>query len=190
MSVRVQIPAPLRRLTGADAEVALDVAAPVTIDSVLDALESKYPGLKGTIRDHVTRKRRVRRIVREVFLGGKKPHEGPPFPRDVVPDRALEPGVSGLQGVEHGVDGDGSRDVQCHLYVGSREPAQRRRDLHAHAHLRVWTSTERTGGRWLTIGAQWSPPSGEPYTWPPVVPKYTPHSSRESIDIASRSTFT
>ena len=58
MSVRVQIPAPLRRLTGADAEVALDVAAPVTIDSVLDALESKYPGLKGTIRDHVTRKRR------------------------------------------------------------------------------------------------------------------------------------
>ena len=58
MSVRVQIPAPLRRLTGADAEVALDVVAPVTIDSVLDALEAKYPGLKGTIRDHVTRKRR------------------------------------------------------------------------------------------------------------------------------------
>jgi molybdopterin synthase sulfur carrier subunit len=41
VSVRVQIPALLRRLTGADAEVALDVAAPVTIDSVLDALESK-----------------------------------------------------------------------------------------------------------------------------------------------------
>jgi hypothetical protein len=58
MSVRVQIPAPLRRLTGADPEVALEVAAPVTIDSVLDALEAKYPGLKGTIRDHVTRKRR------------------------------------------------------------------------------------------------------------------------------------
>ena len=58
MSIRVQIPAPLRRLTGADAEVSLDVDGAVTIDSVLDALEAKYPGLKGTIRDHVTRKRR------------------------------------------------------------------------------------------------------------------------------------
>ena len=56
--IRVQIPAPLRRLTGAEAEVALEVTGAVTIDSVLDALEAKYPGLKGTIRDHVTRKRR------------------------------------------------------------------------------------------------------------------------------------
>jgi len=56
--IRVQIPAPLRRLTGADAEVAVEVAGAATIDSVLDALEAKYPGLKGTIRDHVTRKRR------------------------------------------------------------------------------------------------------------------------------------
>jgi molybdopterin converting factor small subunit len=58
VSVRVQIPAPLRRLTGADAEVSLDVDGAVTIDSVLDALEARYPGLKGTVRDHVTRKRR------------------------------------------------------------------------------------------------------------------------------------
>jgi sulfur-carrier protein len=57
-SIRVQIPAPLRRLTGAEAEVTLEIAGTVTIDSVLDALESKYPGLKGTIRDHTTRKRR------------------------------------------------------------------------------------------------------------------------------------
>ena len=56
--IRVQIPAPLRRLTGAGAEVALEVTGAVTIDSVLDALEAKYPGLKGTVRDHVTRKRR------------------------------------------------------------------------------------------------------------------------------------
>ena len=56
--IRVQIPAPLRRLTGADAEVSLEVTGAVTIDSVLDALEARYPGLKGTIRDHVTRKRR------------------------------------------------------------------------------------------------------------------------------------
>ena len=57
--IRVQIPAPLRRLSGADgAEVSLEVTGAVTIDAVLDALEAKYPGLKGTIRDHVTRKRR------------------------------------------------------------------------------------------------------------------------------------
>jgi sulfur-carrier protein len=66
--IRVQIPAPLRRLTGADAEVGLEVTGAVTIDSVLDALESKYPGLKGTIRDHVTRKRRP--FVR-FFAGGE-----------------------------------------------------------------------------------------------------------------------
>jgi molybdopterin synthase sulfur carrier subunit len=57
-SVRVQIPAPLRRLTGAEAEVPLQLAGAVTIDSVLDALEARYPGLEGTIRDHVTRRRR------------------------------------------------------------------------------------------------------------------------------------
>src|SRR5215470_11353440 len=56
--IRVQIPAPLRRLTGAEAEVALEVAGAVTIASVLDALEARYPGLKGTIRDHVTKERR------------------------------------------------------------------------------------------------------------------------------------
>jgi molybdopterin synthase sulfur carrier subunit len=66
--IRVQIPAPLRRLTGADAEVGLEVTGVVTIDSVLDALEGRYPGLKGTIRDHLTRKRRP--FVR-FFAGGE-----------------------------------------------------------------------------------------------------------------------
>jgi molybdopterin converting factor small subunit len=66
--IRVQIPAPLRRLTGAEAEVSLEVTGAVTIDSVLDALEARYPGLKGTIRDHVTRKRRP--FVR--FFAGKE----------------------------------------------------------------------------------------------------------------------
>jgi molybdopterin converting factor small subunit len=56
--IRVQIPAPLRRLAGAEAEVALEVAGPATIDSVLDALEARYPGLQGTVRDHTTRQRR------------------------------------------------------------------------------------------------------------------------------------
>src|SRR5438105_12186773 len=57
-------------------------------------------------------------------------------------------------------------------------------------HGSVWTSTESTGGRSRTIGAQLSPASAEAYTCPPVVPKYTPHLSSESTAIASRNTFT
>ncbi|HEX5646522.1 MAG TPA: MoaD/ThiS family protein [Nitrospira sp.] len=39
-------------------EVILDIADPVTVDSVLDVLESRYPMLRGTIRDHTTKRRR------------------------------------------------------------------------------------------------------------------------------------
>jgi molybdopterin synthase sulfur carrier subunit len=87
--IRVQIPAPLRRLSGAEAEVPLDVTGAVTIDSVLDALESRYPGLKGTIRDHVTRKRRP--FVR-FFAGGEDLSHDPtdaPLPEAVA--RGAEP---------------------------------------------------------------------------------------------------
>ncbi len=57
-SVRVELPVPLQRLAGAPAAFALDVAEPVTQRTVLDALEARYPVLRGTIRDHVTKKRR------------------------------------------------------------------------------------------------------------------------------------
>jgi len=57
--IRVVLPAHLRRLAQADAEVSLEVAAPVTQASVLDALEARYPALCGTIRDHVTKNRRA-----------------------------------------------------------------------------------------------------------------------------------
>ena len=57
--IRVVLPFHLRRLAGVDGEVALDVPAPVTIKSVIDALEAKYPVLRGTIRDHGTLKRRA-----------------------------------------------------------------------------------------------------------------------------------
>ena len=56
--IRVVLPQHLRTLARVDGEVVLDVAAPVTQRSVLDALESRYPMLRGTIRDHVTQKRR------------------------------------------------------------------------------------------------------------------------------------
>jgi hypothetical protein len=57
--VRVQLPAPLRRLAQIDGEVLLDLASPVTQSAVLGALETRYPPLLGTIRDPVTRRRRA-----------------------------------------------------------------------------------------------------------------------------------
>ena len=58
MIIRVALPYHLRNLARVDAEVTVDVAGPVTIRAVLDALEAKYPMLRGTIRDHGTLKRR------------------------------------------------------------------------------------------------------------------------------------
>ncbi len=57
--IRVVLPAHLRRLAGIDGEVELSVAGTVTQRSVLDALEARYPALRGTIRDHQTGHRRA-----------------------------------------------------------------------------------------------------------------------------------
>ena len=57
--IRVILPYHLRTLAQVGAEVTLDVAGPVTQRSVLDALEARYPMLRGTIRDHVTHQRRA-----------------------------------------------------------------------------------------------------------------------------------
>ena len=57
--IRVVLPAHLRTLARVDGEVKLDVEGPVTQRSVLDALEVRYPMLRGTIRDHVTQQRRA-----------------------------------------------------------------------------------------------------------------------------------
>ena len=56
--IRVVLPFHLRTLAKVDGEVALEVERPVTPRSVLDALEARYPVLRGTIRDHVTQQRR------------------------------------------------------------------------------------------------------------------------------------
>ena len=56
--IRVELPYHLRNLARVEGEVQLEVAAPVTVQAVLDALETRYPVLCGTIRDHVTLKRR------------------------------------------------------------------------------------------------------------------------------------
>ena len=56
--IRVVLPAHLRTLARVNGEVKLDLEGPVTQCSILDALEARYPMLRGTIRDHVTHKRR------------------------------------------------------------------------------------------------------------------------------------
>ncbi len=56
--IRVVLPHHLRALAGVDGEISLDAPEPLTRGTVLDALEEKYPVLRGTIRDHGTGKRR------------------------------------------------------------------------------------------------------------------------------------
>ncbi len=56
--IRVVLPYHLRNLARLDGEVPLEVASPITVRTTLDALEAKYPVLRGTIRDHGTLKRR------------------------------------------------------------------------------------------------------------------------------------
>jgi hypothetical protein len=57
--IRIALPHHLRNLARTNGEVALDVAGPVTARAVLDALEERYPVLRGTIREHVTLRRRA-----------------------------------------------------------------------------------------------------------------------------------
>jgi molybdopterin synthase sulfur carrier subunit len=56
--IRVILPHQLRTLAGVGAEVTLEIEGQVTQRSILDALEARYPVLRGTIRDHVTKQRR------------------------------------------------------------------------------------------------------------------------------------
>jgi len=56
--IRVVLPFHLRNLARVEGEATLEIAAPITIGKVLDALENKFPVLQGTIRDHGTLKRR------------------------------------------------------------------------------------------------------------------------------------
>lgn len=76
--VRVVLPFHLRKLAAVDGEVTLEVPAPVTRHSVLDSLESRYPMLRGTIRDHVTHQRRP--FIRFFASGRDLSHEPPDAP--------------------------------------------------------------------------------------------------------------
>ena len=76
--IRVVIPAHLQTLARASREVQLDVAGEPSLRSVLDALEVRYPVLRGTIRDHVTQRRRP--FVRFFACERDLSHEAPDAP--------------------------------------------------------------------------------------------------------------
>lgn len=57
--IRVTLPFHLRNLAGVNSEIHVEVAGPVTVNKVLDAVEARYPMLRGTMRDHDTKKRRA-----------------------------------------------------------------------------------------------------------------------------------
>ncbi len=76
--IKVEIPAHLRTLANVNGEITLDVAGPVTQRSILDALESRYPMLCGTIRDHTTKQRRA--FLRFFACAEDLSHEPPDAP--------------------------------------------------------------------------------------------------------------
>ncbi len=83
--IRVLLPAHLKTLAHVDGEVALDVQGTVTQASVLDALEDRYPVLRGTIRDQSTQKRRP--FVRFFACEEDLSHDPPDTP---LPDQVAE----------------------------------------------------------------------------------------------------
>jgi molybdopterin converting factor small subunit len=84
MTIRVVLPAHLRTLARVDSEVKLDIEAPATLRSVLDALEAGYPMLRGTIRDQATHQRRafIRIYACQEDLSNESPDA--PLPEAVV----------------------------------------------------------------------------------------------------------
>jgi hypothetical protein len=82
--IRVVLPFHLRNLAGVGGEVRLSVEGPATQRSVLDALEARYPTLRGTIRDHATQRRRP--FLRFFACEQDLSHESPdaPLPDAVV----------------------------------------------------------------------------------------------------------
>ena len=82
--IRVIIPYHLKTLSGVTGEVQLDVPAPVTLRAILDGLESRYPMLRGTIRDHTTGKRRdfIRFYACEQDFSNDPPNT--PLPEKIV----------------------------------------------------------------------------------------------------------
>jgi hypothetical protein len=82
--IKVVLPSHLRTLAGVTGEVQVEVTGPVTQRTILDAIEARYPMLRGTMRDHVTQKRRA--LVRFFACAEDLSHQPPdaPLPEKVA----------------------------------------------------------------------------------------------------------
>jgi molybdopterin converting factor small subunit len=82
--IRVVLPTHLSALAKADREVEFELDGEATLEALLDALENRYPALRGTIRDHVTHERRA--FIRFFACGEDLSHEPyeAPLPEEVV----------------------------------------------------------------------------------------------------------
>jgi sulfur-carrier protein len=87
--IRVELPFHLRTLAGVDGEVQLEVAGDVSQSSIIDALEARYPALRGTIRDHGSSHRRA--FLRFFACGQDLSHESPDVPLPEAVAKGEEP---------------------------------------------------------------------------------------------------
>ena len=87
--IRVTLPPHLRKLARVDGDVQLDIEGEVTQRSVLDALEARFPMLRGTIRDHATQRRRA--FVRFFACGEDLSHQAPDTPLPDAVAKGAEP---------------------------------------------------------------------------------------------------
>jgi molybdopterin synthase sulfur carrier subunit len=87
--IRVKLPTHLRTLARIDGEVRLDIDGVVTQRAVIDAIEARYPMLRGTMRDHVTQKRRA--FVRFFACEEDLSHETPDTPLPEAVATGAEP---------------------------------------------------------------------------------------------------
>ncbi len=87
--IRIVLPAHLRTLARVAGEITLDVTSPMTVGTVLDALEARYPMLRGTIRDHATRRRRP--FIRFFACEQDLSHESPDAPLPAAVVSGVEP---------------------------------------------------------------------------------------------------
>ena len=89
--IRVVLPPHFRTLARVDGDVAVDVNSTVTQRAILDELETRYPMLRGTMRDHVTQLRRP--LVRFFACGEDLSHESPDAPLPEAIAKGSEPFV-------------------------------------------------------------------------------------------------
>ncbi len=87
--IRVVLPAHLRALAHVDLEVKLEIEGEVTLRAALDALEARYPALRGTIRDHVTLERRP--FLRFFACEDDVSHQSPDAPLPETVAKGAEP---------------------------------------------------------------------------------------------------